>query len=140
VDEVSGRRVVLRGRSRLNQTLWLAAACVIYLAITAIAWPVLGQRAFETAVDPSGDSPPAISALQTTAMALAAFWLIALIAIAMCWRRRGLMRAAVLAWPLVMLAIPDVIHLLPTIWTWMLCVLVGVVGVAMIAGRAPGID
>lgn len=139
-EATRSRRVVLRGAPtpaagwRLWRTLWVAGALAAYFGITFVGWPLMERRAFDlNAAAARGDST--MPALMQTGLAFAGFGLVALVALALCWRRRGLARVAVLLWPLVMLATPEAARLLPGPWIWIACLVFGMLGAALIAGR-----
>jgi hypothetical protein len=141
-EAAGSRRVVLRGAParpagwRLWRSLWVAGALAAYTGITFVGWPLVERRALDAnaAAAPGDQTMPA---LMQTGLAFGAFGLMALVAIALCWRRRGVARVAVLLWPLLMLAIPEAARLLPGPWIWIGCPVFGVIGVALTAGRDP---
>jgi hypothetical protein len=133
------RRVVLKGAParpagwRLWRSLWAAGALAAYAGVTFVGWPLLERRSLDlNMITAAGE--PTTPALMQTGLAFGAFGLVALVAIALCWRRRGIARIAVLSWPLVMLGIPEVARFLPGPWIWLGCLVLGVLGAALIAG------
>jgi hypothetical protein len=111
--------------------IWLSSAVGTYLAINIFAWGPMETRAAEAA---GVTDKPALSALVSTGFTFAVFWLVGLVAISLCWRRKGLARLAVLLWPLAMLGIPNALQIAPTLWTWAACIATGVLGAALLAG------
>ena len=111
--------------------IWLGGAIGAYAAINIFAWGPMETRAEEAA---GITDKPALSALVSTGFTFAVFWLVGLVAVSLCWRRKGLARLSVLLWPLAMLAIPDALRLAPTLWTWAASIAAGVLGAALLAG------
>ena len=120
-------------KQNISRWIWFAGATASYTAINIIGWEPLQQRAFETAAaaDPL---KPAMSALLSTGFTFAAFWMVGIIAIVLCWRRKGIARLAVLTWPLVMLVLPEAMRTAPSLFTLAAGLATGVVGVFLLAG------
>jgi hypothetical protein len=135
----TSRRVILKGAAVrptgwwLRRALWAAGALAGYASVIFVGWPLVERRALDLNAT-AGPGDPTTPALMQTGLGFATFGLVALVAIALCWRRRGVARIGVLLWPLLMLAVPEAARLLPGPWIWMLCTVAGVVGVVMIAG------
>lgn len=133
------RRVVLKGAParpagwRVWRSLWAAGALAGYAAVLFVGWPLVEKRAFDLNAA-AGPAEPVTPALLQTALTFGTFGLVAVVSIAMCWRRRGVARVVVLLLPLLMLAVPEIARFLPGPWIWMGCVVLGVMAVVIISG------
>lgn len=121
-------------KQNVSRWIWFAGATVGYAAINILGWEPFQQRALDTAAaaDPL---KPAMSALLSTGFTFAAFWMVGIIAIVLCWRRKGLARLAVLTWPLVMLVLPEAMRTAPSLLTLAAGLVASVSGVFLLAGR-----
>ncbi len=123
-------------KRNVSRWIWFAGATASYAAINIIGWEPFQRRAFEmaAAADPL---KPAMSSLLSTGFTFAAFWMVGILAVILCWRRKGLARLAVLTWPLVMLVLPEAMHTMPSLLTLAAGLTIGVMGVFLLAGRPP---
>lgn len=113
---------------------WLSGALGSYTAINILAWGPMEQQAIASA---GITEKPALSALLSTGFTFAVFWLVGIVAVSLCWRRRGVARMAVLLWPFAMLMIPEALRIVPTLWTWAFAIALGMMGAAVLAGPEP---
>ena len=121
-------------KQNVSRWIWFAGATASYAAINILGWEPLQRRALDTAAaaDPL---KPAMSALLSTGFTFAAFWMVGIIAIVLCWRRKGLARLTVLTWPLVMLVLPEAMRTAPSFFTLAAGLIASVLGVFLLAGR-----
>jgi hypothetical protein len=114
--------------------IWFAGATASYAAINIMGWVPLQRRALDTAA--AGDRiDPAMSAMLSTGFTFAAFWMVGILAIVLCWRRKGLARFAVLTWPVLILVLPEAMRTMPSLLTLAAGLSFGVMGVFLLAGR-----
>ncbi len=121
-------------KQNVARWIWFAGATASYAAINILGWEPFQRRALDTAAA-AARIDPAMSAMLSTGFTFAAFWMVGILAIVLCWRRKGLARFAVLTWPVVILVLPEAMRTMPSLLTLAAGLSFGVMGVFLLAGR-----